>query len=104
MLDAAFPVQNVVGEPGKGFIYAMNAFDKTRPAVSGLLLQYCGYKYGRVYSAKWFLVLCTYFTPDVISALETLCLLCVFSVRYSFAWLCTSHFTGWKGSLAGKGH
>ncbi len=28
------PPQNVLGEPGKGFIYAMNAFDITRPAVS----------------------------------------------------------------------
>ena len=26
--------QNVLGEPGRGFIYAMNAFDRTRPAVS----------------------------------------------------------------------
>ncbi len=24
----------MLGDPGKGFIYAMNAFDKTRPAVS----------------------------------------------------------------------
>ena len=26
--------QNVLGEPGRGFVYAMNAFDRTRPAVS----------------------------------------------------------------------
>ena len=27
-------LQNVVGVPGKGFLMAMGAFDKTRPAVS----------------------------------------------------------------------
>lgn len=32
--DVVVPEENQLGEPGKGFIYAMNAFDKTRPAVA----------------------------------------------------------------------
>lgn len=32
--DVIVPDKNVVGKPGKGFIYAMNAFDKTRPGVA----------------------------------------------------------------------
>ena len=37
----SIPLQNQLGEPGKGFIYAMNAFDKTRPAVSSSILPLC---------------------------------------------------------------
>ena len=52
--NTSYPPQNVVGEPGKGFIYAMNAFDKTRPAVSciHLLLE----NYSRVRMVKGLLI------------------------------------------------
>jgi acyl-CoA dehydrogenase len=32
--DVVVPQENVLGEPGKAFYYAMGAFDKTRPAVA----------------------------------------------------------------------
>lgn len=32
--DVVVPNENLLGEPGKGFYYAMAAFDKTRPAVA----------------------------------------------------------------------
>ena len=32
--DTKFCLQNLLGEPGKAFYYAMAAFDKTRPGVS----------------------------------------------------------------------
>ena len=32
--DCRVPEKNVLGEVGSGFIYAMNAFDKTRPGVA----------------------------------------------------------------------
>jgi acyl-CoA dehydrogenase len=36
--DVVVPEENVLGEPGKAFYYAMGAFDKTRPAVSSATL------------------------------------------------------------------
>ncbi|XP_064396402.1 medium-chain specific acyl-CoA dehydrogenase, mitochondrial-like [Halichondria panicea] len=32
--DVVVPQENVLGEPGKGFLYAMAAFDRTRPGVA----------------------------------------------------------------------
>jgi len=32
--DVVVPNENVLGEPGKGFLIAMKAFDRTRPPVS----------------------------------------------------------------------